>query len=88
MNKKQLYESIMRNVSKSVKKHLNENIDFDSVQGEYFKIDIYVDDDDIYNADITTEDPVTGDVITQNFSYGDLDDLAEEIGKYIIDFYF
>ena len=80
----------MKDVSKTVKKRLNENRDFDSIQGDLFKIDIYIDsevDDEYMYADITPTPDETGRLETIHFEGYD-DDLAEKIGQYIIGLYF
>ena len=89
-NKRRLYESIMKDVSKTVKKRLNENRDFDSIQGDLFKIDIYIDsevDDEYMYVDITPDPDKSGRLETIHFEGYD-DDLAEKIGQYIIGLYF
>ena len=86
-NKRRLYESIMKDVSKTIKRNLNEDTYFSDVQGDEFKIDVYVDEDECYYADITTGIPTSGEVETTSFSNYDKQALAEEIGEFIIDLY-
>ena len=87
-NKRKLYESIMKDVSKTVKRNLNETADFSDVQGEEFKINIYTDEEGFYYADITTENLRTGEVETTHYKSYDYNDIAEKIGQYIIGLYF
>lgn len=89
-NNRKLYESIMKDVSKTIKRRLNENRDFDDIQGDLFKVDIYIDsevDDEYMYVDITPTPDKSGKLETIHFEGYD-DDLAYNIGHYIIDQYF
>ena len=89
-NKKALYENIMRNVSKQVKKTLNENIN----SGEYFTIepgdDVYLDlvlsKDDNNDFCVFIQDHIGGSGLE---AFGSTpEEAANAAAEYIADYFY